>query len=1301
MRVDPSVHTERKGVAAFATAVHGTLGWLCREQPVADFGVDAIVELVDDGHTAGRLLGAQIKSGRSFFDKETRDGWVFRFNDEHAQYWFNYDIPVVVVLHDPQSGELYWQSLSHDTAESTGKDWKVIVPAGQRIDLSSVMALKNLARPAREEGDPIEQRFSGYLSRLPGEARDWLESTRNLARETRDLGAVRAVERLAELLQAGPPSDVVTGLVKKAPAWWPHPSTVEWRLWACVGAYANEHRLEQQASACFARAVAAGATPAGRWQAFWGLTLARFDEDAARAILAEAADSVEGALLADLGLATLEHQAVGGVGPVPIPESLNHVIKDGTVPKDGTALRFLAEHARAARDFDMAVTWLEALVSTFPMSVSGRTMLAQTLAQRASDGRSPLHEADIQRARNLAETARAEQRRWGGASEDAALVLFHTHLLAGDIDAAVEVALTQPYGQANEREAAAEQLVQGAARAAVQFGHIHADRLVSKVTNPAGVAIMNAVRADVQGAEHSERIALWTQVVESAGENRLDEAVIALASLADLGVWPLPGLDNLTARSVIPADDAVLLHARADIAAGRPAAGLTRLRHLASRSLPGTMALIQSLVELGRHTEAVQACDRGASRFGATEFLLRALYILERADDHAQWRERALLLMSRSSLPRGLRDSLRRKLVQDAFVRNDWIAVEQHAVAGIADSDVPGAPGQAGMLDASTRTGPLPPELVDYAWSLIGARWNARHPDLASRAHRALGPPVLTNAQARLKAALLRRDGWSSETVEGLLDLMEQFPEDGDFTGQVLGMILVATGRPPRGDAEAESTAAFVLPPEVGVRFNTVLQAYVDRNPHGVLRPADPHELVNPDVLKAQLEPAALAYRTVRDHVMAGVVPVGVLASQVNQPYALALLQRAGGCTPAAETDPERFDNEVACVGSALDGVVVIDASTLLVATMTVAGFADLRARFASVQLPAACHDDIVMASLGVERLLASSMTIAFEPGSGLLRSTLTPEERDFLTRRADDLLQAAGLTDIVQVADLAMVTDLMTDGIDSDIVAQGPAFTMHGEGPWLAPIQLALESDATLWTDDVIVRGVASSAGIPTFGTLALLHTLYEDGLPDTTEEDHRRFVGEYVVDLPLRGDILKEQAQADGWLPRAAAIPFARPTAWLDPGETMGTFSELVRAVHERQPSEVPQWLMYGTCGFAGSGTPAEALERAVRLMCGIAAQTVGVTAAGLSELLMSATAGLRQAHALATLRFAAFAEAEVTETTEPDFLLLLRPRLIAVLMEAAFDAGGSGRHADGVKAEVEALVEAAYALAQATQQ
>jgi hypothetical protein len=37
-------------------------------------------------------------------------------------------MPVVIVLYDPDSKRMYWQNISTATAESTGKNWKILVP---------------------------------------------------------------------------------------------------------------------------------------------------------------------------------------------------------------------------------------------------------------------------------------------------------------------------------------------------------------------------------------------------------------------------------------------------------------------------------------------------------------------------------------------------------------------------------------------------------------------------------------------------------------------------------------------------------------------------------------------------------------------------------------------------------------------------------------------------------------------------------------------------------------------------------------------------------------------------------------------------------------------------------------------------------------------------------------------------------------------------------------------------------------------------------------------------------------------
>lgn len=67
---------DRVGVNAVERIVVGDLGWIFREQPILDFGIDAQVELVEDGDPTGKLIGLQIKTGLGNF-RETSEGLVY------------------------------------------------------------------------------------------------------------------------------------------------------------------------------------------------------------------------------------------------------------------------------------------------------------------------------------------------------------------------------------------------------------------------------------------------------------------------------------------------------------------------------------------------------------------------------------------------------------------------------------------------------------------------------------------------------------------------------------------------------------------------------------------------------------------------------------------------------------------------------------------------------------------------------------------------------------------------------------------------------------------------------------------------------------------------------------------------------------------------------------------------------------------------------------------------------------------------------------------------------------------------
>lgn len=117
-----------EGVYSVGRIFQKELKWIFRDQPKADHGIDAHVEICNDGAPTGQLVAVQIKSGKSFFKNLCEDGYVFRFGDWHHKYWLNHCLPVIVVLYNPVNELVFWQEINHETVQSTGLGYKVIVP---------------------------------------------------------------------------------------------------------------------------------------------------------------------------------------------------------------------------------------------------------------------------------------------------------------------------------------------------------------------------------------------------------------------------------------------------------------------------------------------------------------------------------------------------------------------------------------------------------------------------------------------------------------------------------------------------------------------------------------------------------------------------------------------------------------------------------------------------------------------------------------------------------------------------------------------------------------------------------------------------------------------------------------------------------------------------------------------------------------------------------------------------------------------------------------------------------------------
>ena len=137
---------DRIGVAKL-DVFFSNFGWLFREQPIHDYGIDAQVEIVAGDQPTGNLIAIQVKSGKSYFTEMTDTDIIYRTDDNHIDYWSTHCLPVIIVLYDPNSDLPYWEHVSEETYVSTGKGWKIAIPNDKILEEKSLSQLSSITQP--------------------------------------------------------------------------------------------------------------------------------------------------------------------------------------------------------------------------------------------------------------------------------------------------------------------------------------------------------------------------------------------------------------------------------------------------------------------------------------------------------------------------------------------------------------------------------------------------------------------------------------------------------------------------------------------------------------------------------------------------------------------------------------------------------------------------------------------------------------------------------------------------------------------------------------------------------------------------------------------------------------------------------------------------------------------------------------------------------------------------------------------------------------------------------------------------
>ncbi len=1126
MKLQSAFTAERVGVSAVGLEF-SKWGWAFREQPIADFGIDAHVEPFSGGRPSGRLIALQIKSGPTYFAEPAEGGWVFRGSDTHLLYWFRHSLPVVLLLHDPQAGITYWAHVTQENVVFTDVGWKMLVPSSHVLTADAEDAFRALAESATgASDDPVE----ASCESLPPTTAAVLRGS-----QAREPGGT---VRLAALLARGraTPRLIVESVLSATPSWLPKGNG---RFELAVATYASEHGHPDLASQAFARAAAYDGQPADLLLGYAALDAAEAGDTArARQLVAQVRADPSSSLLLATADAVVAH--LGKPGPVPIPAALA-AASPAERAAQPTCVAFLGVQALQRRDAMAAVRYFEEGLSAHPDGTALMLQLAQALQLRVGTGRSAVPLEDLRRIEQLATRALEQRRRWSGRSGQALAMLIRRHAQVGAFEEALRLATPAPEGAALEQEMSSDEVViLGVQVALILRDRDRAAQFAVRAASDHARAVTAALLAD-PGLPANEQAALWCAALTHAAMP--ETQMMAWHRLACLGVWPLPEVEELRAAGQMDDMHYDVLTARAMAGSGDLDSAVAFLRARESGSPMAAETLVDVLQEAGRFDEASEHAKRGFDRFGDAVLAHKRLNLLVLADQPDSAADEAVRLLARPDTAPEVRLRTYRRLVGHHAFRGDWSAVEQ--LARTALGEFPGT--------------------SDLQWAVVGAAHNQGHLDRAQEYYEQFRPEITTIPHAGLWISLHMQTGFSQEDVSAVLDMLDRWPDDTSFETQVMAAFLGAAGR----RAPDGTSILPELDPRILERFQSRLVSYPSRNPTGAIQAisADPRDLA--DLLRAQLAPQAERTEIIQHLIRERRLWLGALAAMVGRPYMQALIMRACGIILAVTPDPPEFEAELFAAHAALDHAVIIDSSALAVATIIPGRWPQLRGAFTELRFPRDAWSDLQHARDNLLRDPDTTFSVGYDARRDVLVSyRLTREEHEYLSRRVSDIGEAVRDLAIVKVPELDAFAD----------------YTPAGSDPALGPLALAAQTGTTLWCDDVVLRALAREHNVRAFGTVALLHALIEtDRLPDTLRDDVLELARGYTVDLVLTPEELLRLAAETDYQPGPATAAVGRPVFWADPDTGRNTFLELITVVQAHAPHTVITWFRAACAGLA----------------------------------------------------------------------------------------------------------------------
>jgi nucleoside phosphorylase len=820
--------------------------------------------------------------------------------------------------------------------------------------------------------------------------------------------------------------------------------------------------------------------------------------------------------------------------------------------------------------------------------------------------------SDLAEAEELALLARDRRRVWNTDSGEAAAIAVRARA-GSDPRGALRLVLRAPRGVATDAEARNPQVREAGAVAAIYAGeHLLASELAPSISDPVERDLVRAAALAEMPDIGDEVEQALRRALQAAPARRPDQLVRALIGLVQLGAPILPDQPGTVAPELArlrntDAEAADMVEASAALLSGQLQQALVITRQYPT-SIPAMEIAARAATAAGDRKEAFRILERAGRARGDETMRTQAMFLAADTglDEEAQ-QVATQLVLSRDAETR--RRALEVQLTL-AGRAGRWEEVAELGRRLLDDN----------TLDLSDVR--RDQHVIDYRWALAGAEFNLRRP---ARSRKALDEPDMLEprnpSEASLLLTVLRAaavppaqesapagSALGQAVLERAIATASAFPDDEDVVANALKIVLMCSGPEP-------------LPDALLTRVRALQEEFFNRFPNSThLRRITVGEDLSGLVehLRENFAPGAEKLVDLARQVWLGLYPQGLLADVTGRSYAEMLIKRVAGCLVASAADQTLADTEQTASRIAREtGSVVIDTSALILLDHPSGLAQRLLAQFARVMFPASYRDDVLEARNSVA--LRSSATLGWNP----------QQQRPQLTEFPPDVVEKWAEAGARLAARLALV----------EIV---PAAKQGWS--WDDSMLLASRERAALWADDLALRHVARSQGVPAFGTLDLVTDLVKAGeLPQSVlDEVVEAFRRTYVVDLPL-DDRLLDLAAADGWKPEGyAALLLARPRLWSQPADGFAQFMQLIRELPpaERTPETIVGWAAAAMTGLAWA-IPPPARPRAVAALVAWTVLNAGdadifpkVLDAGESVIAAAAPAGDLLSHTVSAL-------------------------------------------------------------------